>query len=213
VPPAPAPNTGPGQIHVDWDNGRSLILIDTDPYQVISAARPERTDTGANPVEDMLAWLRALRAEVDHENNTYRLAVGDDGVEPASDCADHHDRLADLHRDIADLVAALDEHLSTGGQLPRAWATATQTADPGNPATVPARALRVGQCLDNGKHVRAVSGSGGVVDVVFSDGTVWCSVPENHPITLWDGRPSTRVYPFAYLPHDEHQVHCPHQPH
>ncbi|WP_157228902.1 hypothetical protein [Nocardia brevicatena] len=30
-----------GQIHVDWDNGRSLILLDSDPFEILPA---ESTD-------------------------------------------------------------------------------------------------------------------------------------------------------------------------
>ncbi|MFE3444976.1 DUF4314 domain-containing protein [Nocardia sp. NPDC059180] len=219
--PAPLPigatgtvtRLGPGQIYVGWDNGRSLILLDTDPFQIIPTARAAGDVAGANPAEEMLARLRALRDAVDNENSAYERATGG-RVESASDCAAHHDRLADLHSDIADLVAALDDHLSTGGQPPQAWASPTPaapTTDSARRATVPARTLRGSQRLDNGKYVRAVSVSGDMVDIAFSDDTVWCSVPEDHPITLWDGRPSARAYPFAFLPHDEHQSHCPHQ--
>ncbi|TLG10254.1 DUF4314 domain-containing protein [Nocardia cyriacigeorgica] len=133
--PAPLPigatgtvtGTGPGQIYVDWDNGRSLILLNTDPYRIIPT---------------------------------------------------------------------------------------TQADDNAHRATVPAHALRGGQRLDTGKYVHTVSASvGGLVDITFSDGTAWCSVPEDHPITLWHGGPSRRAYPFAALPADEHLRHCPKQQH
>lgn len=144
--PAPLPigasgtvtRTGPGQIHVDWDNGRTLILLDTDPYEITSTAPPN------------------------DDNDTHRAAP--------TDSLAHH-------------------------------------------VTVPAGTLRGGQRLDNGKYVRAVVGSGGVVDIAFSDGTQWCSVPEIHPITLWHGRPSTRAYPFTFLAPDEHPHECPNHPH
>ncbi|NKY33838.1 DUF4314 domain-containing protein [Nocardia speluncae] len=32
----------PGQIFVDWDNGRALILLDTDPFEILPAASADK---------------------------------------------------------------------------------------------------------------------------------------------------------------------------
>ncbi|MBY8855372.1 hypothetical protein K7711_02680 [Nocardia sp. CA2R105] len=68
--------------------------------------------------DDLLARFRVCQNQIDAEIDAH------DG-DP--DTGDHHDRLAALHRDASELMAALDNHLTTGGALPRAWAH-TRTA-------------------------------------------------------------------------------------
>lgn len=72
---------------------------------------------------------------------------------------------------------------------------------------VAAHTLRAGQRLDHGKRVHAVTGREDHLDIAFDDGTWWCDVPAPHPITLWDGNPSTRCYPFAFLAADEYRIY------
>ncbi|WP_067885718.1 hypothetical protein [Nocardia vaccinii] len=77
------------------------------PVPVV-AARAEDPD---GP-DALLARFRVCQNEIDTEIDTH------DG-DP--DTGAHHDRLAALHREASELMAALDNHLSTGGALPRAW--------------------------------------------------------------------------------------------
>ncbi|WP_280419703.1 hypothetical protein [Nocardia carnea] len=72
---------------------------------------------------------------------------------------------------------------------------------------VAAHTLRVGQRLDHGKRVHTVTECEDHLDIAFDDGTWWCDVPARHPITLWDGTPSTRRYPFAFLTSDEYGIY------
>ncbi|MFJ1460980.1 hypothetical protein [Nocardia sp. N2S4-5] len=65
----------------------------------------------ADDPDDLLARFRARQNEIDAEIDAH------DGNHDAG----HHDRLAALHRDASELMAALDNHLSLGGSLPRAW--------------------------------------------------------------------------------------------
>ncbi|MFI7189961.1 hypothetical protein ACIBQ0_09520 [Nocardia nova] len=46
-------------------------------------------------------------------------------IERAGEAADYHDRLEELYRDTSDLMAALDDHLTTDGALPAAWTRST----------------------------------------------------------------------------------------
>jgi hypothetical protein len=83
-------------------------------------------------------------------------------------------------------------------------ATTSATTPPG---LVAAHTLRAGQRLDHGKQVHAVTRREDHLDIAFDDGTWWCDVPAQHPITLWDGNPSTRCYPFAFLAADEYRIY------
>ncbi|MFX0581121.1 hypothetical protein [Nocardia nepalensis] len=86
------------------------------------------------------------------------------------------------------------------------------TAAGDTPTTVAAGALVVGCRLDHGKQVRHVLDVGdGNRDIGFTDDSWWCDVPAAHPITLWDGQPSTRVYPFPFMATDERRIYrCQH---
>ncbi|WP_328397889.1 hypothetical protein [Nocardia sp. NBC_00416] len=84
-------------------------------------------------------------------------------------------------------------------------ATATSATEP--PGIVAAHTLRAGQRLDHGKRVHAVTRREDHLDIAFDDGTWWCDVPAQYPITLWDGHPSTRCYPFAFLAADEYGIY------
>ncbi|WP_280416848.1 hypothetical protein [Nocardia carnea] len=75
------------------------------------------------------------------------------------------------------------------------------------PGLVAAHTLRAGQRLDHGKRVHALTRREDHLDIAFDDGTWWCAVPTQHPITLWDGNPSTRRYPFAFLTGDEYGIY------
>jgi len=82
------------------------------------------------PAEDpnqILDRFRALQHEIAYEIDSY--TTSDDTVENSHDCADHNDRLAELYREASDFMAAMDDHLSAGGQPPAAW-TDTRTAHP-----------------------------------------------------------------------------------
>ncbi|WP_280332936.1 hypothetical protein [Nocardia wallacei] len=68
----------------------------------------------ADDPDDLLARFRARQNEIDAEIDAH------DGNRDAG----HLDRLAGLHRDASELMAALDNQLSLGGPLPRAWARA-----------------------------------------------------------------------------------------
>jgi hypothetical protein len=93
---------------------------------VTGVITPESTTTDP---DDLLARFRALRQQIRAEIDSYNP---DDRVENPGDCADHHDRLEDLYSDASDLMAAMDDHLTTGGRPPTAWAAAY--AAPGAPA-------------------------------------------------------------------------------
>ncbi|WP_280265045.1 hypothetical protein [Nocardia wallacei] len=76
---------------------------------------PAKSSSADDP-DELLARFRARQNEIDAEIDAH------DGDHDTS--GGHHDRLAALHREASELMAALDNHLSLGGSLPRAWAHA-----------------------------------------------------------------------------------------
>ncbi|WP_217441619.1 hypothetical protein, partial [Nocardia barduliensis] len=84
--------------------GRRKAMIDT------------RT-ADANPADELLDRIRAIGE--DERAREQRLHQRGIYSESATDRAAHHERLEHL----ATLIAALDNHLATGGPLPQAWTT------------------------------------------------------------------------------------------
>ncbi|MBF6456057.1 MULTISPECIES: hypothetical protein [Nocardia] len=124
---------------------------------------------------------------------------------------DDHDLTLDITFYASDIRATADTAL-TGSRphepgLFRLDLTAAMTSATQPPGIVAAHTLRAGQRLDHGKRVHAVTGREDHLDIAFDDGTWWCDVPAQHPITLWDGNPSTRRYPFTFLATDEYRIH------
>lgn len=83
--------------------------------------------------DDTLAEFRATRQAIAEAITAYNR--DDHRIERASEAADHHDQLEELYRDTSDLMAALDEHLTTGGPLPTAWIPTTPASRIGVPRT------------------------------------------------------------------------------
>ncbi|MEV3961542.1 hypothetical protein AB0M34_11685 [Nocardia sp. NPDC050193] len=122
-----------------------------------------------------------------------------------------HDLALDITGYASDIRATADTALTSS--LPhepglfRLDLTASATSATSALGLVAAHTLRAGQRLDHGKRVYAVTEREDHLDIAFADGTWWCDVPAQHPITLWDGNPSTRRYPFAFLAADEYRIH------
>lgn len=83
--------------------------------------------------DDTLAEFRATRQAIAEAITAYNR--DEHRIERASEAADHHDELEELYRDTSDLMAALDEHLTTGGPLPAAWNRPTPAPHPPAPRT------------------------------------------------------------------------------
>ncbi|WP_280416847.1 hypothetical protein [Nocardia carnea] len=79
------------------------------------------TPAGVNP-DQALARFRDLQYRIRDERNT--CTARPDGTEDPSACAEHHDRLEALCAEAADMMAALDAHLASGGRLPALWGDA-----------------------------------------------------------------------------------------
>ncbi|WP_063002536.1 hypothetical protein [Nocardia mikamii] len=86
--------------------------------------------------DDTLAQFRATCATIADTITAYNR--DEHRIERAVEAADHHDRLEELYRDATELMAALDDHLATGGPLPTAWTPVTP-APPHPAAEMPAR--------------------------------------------------------------------------
>ncbi|WP_280490172.1 DUF4314 domain-containing protein [Nocardia carnea] len=124
---------------------------------------------------------------------------------------DDHDLALGITHYASDIRATADTALAAARThepgLFRLDLTAATTSATEPSGIVAAHTLRAGQRLDHGKRVHAVTRREGYLDIAFDDGTWWCDVPAQHPMTLWDGNPSTRCYPFTLLATGEYRIY------
>ncbi|QIS05907.1 hypothetical protein F5X71_29590 [Nocardia brasiliensis] len=81
----------------------------------VSDPRPEAAD-GCDPN----ALLERFRAAVAVVSDTATEYYADEN-RSASETAKFYDEIAEYHREAAEAMELLDEHLSGGGRLPDAW--------------------------------------------------------------------------------------------